>query len=133
MRKLSAFQSLLHIVNVGEGATDFTLSHPKLQEVLKSDEKFDLLIIDVFLDDALLAIAHYLKIPAMTFSSAGASRWSDEMVKNPLNPSYNPNMFLDQTDEMNFIQRLMNSLATIVDQISYQYGKFKMHLNEIFY
>lgn len=66
------------------------------------------------------SVAHYLKLPVIAFSSTGASRWSDEMVKNPVNPAYNPNMFLGFTDEMNFLQRLVNTAMTVVDQLVYQ-------------
>lgn len=65
-------------------------------------------------------IAHYLKLPVIAFSSAGFSRWSDEMVKNPFNPAYTPNMFLGYTDVMNFWQRLKNTALSVIDLIAYQ-------------
>lgn len=53
-------------------------------------------------------------------SSAGTSRWSDEMVKNPINPSYNPNTIMGFTDVMTLYQRLINSVTTVIDMIAYQ-------------
>lgn len=65
-------------------------------------------------------IAHYMKLPVIAFSSAGASRWSDEMVKNPVNPSYNPNIYFGFTESMSFFQRIINSATALVDLVFYQ-------------
>lgn len=61
-----------------------------------------------------------MKLPVITFNIDGSTKFSDEMVKNPFNPAYNPNKLLGFTDQMNLFQRLMNSAMTIIDQIAYQ-------------
>lgn len=61
-----------------------------------------------------------MKLPVIAFSSAGASRWSDEMVKNPVNPSYNPNIYWGYTDNMSFFQRFVNSATALIDHVAYQ-------------
>lgn len=65
-------------------------------------------------------MARHFNIPVIAFGSDGTSRWSDEMVKNPVAASTNPNKLLGFPDSMNFFQRITNSFATFVDIIVYQ-------------
>lgn len=45
---------LMHQMEVGAEIGNFTLYHPKVQEVLLSNEKFDLFIMDDLMNDCLL-------------------------------------------------------------------------------
>lgn len=45
---------LMHQMEVGAEIGNFTLNHPKIQEVLLSNEKFDLFIMDDLMNDCLL-------------------------------------------------------------------------------
>ena len=69
------------------------------------------------------SIAQYLNLPVVAFNTAGASSWSDEMVRNPVNPAYNPNMLYGFNDKMNFFQILVNTALTLIDQIAYQWDQ----------
>lgn len=42
------------------------------------------------------------------------------MVGNPHNPSYNPNIFLGFTDKMSIRERLVNSLVSAFEKITYK-------------
>lgn len=61
-----------------------------------------------------------MKLPVIAFSSAGTSRWTDEVVKNPTNPSYNPNTILGFSDTMDIYQRFVNTAATVFELLAYQ-------------
>lgn len=120
MRNLSMIERIKYNIDLERDLTDFALSDTALFEVVKSGEKFDLFMFDAFFDDAMLGIAKYLNLPVIAVSSGGASRWSDEMVKNPVNPAYNPNLFLGFSDDMSFMERLKNSAMMLIDRLAYQ-------------
>lgn len=50
----SMIDSLTNLIYGTTALVDYTLGYPVLQELLHSDEKFDLLIIDMYLTDGLL-------------------------------------------------------------------------------
>ncbi|KAK9881059.1 hypothetical protein WA026_014404 [Henosepilachna vigintioctopunctata] len=93
-----------------------TLSHPKLQNLLKS-EKFDLVILQQIYSDALTYIPYYLDIPFAFYSPMGASYLTNPSVGNPSYPSFIPDMFLDYSSEMSFFERLDNTMIFIVNSI----------------
>ena len=53
-RNFSFYEKITYEVDAARDKTDFALSDDNFLPFLKSDEKFDLLILDVFLNDALL-------------------------------------------------------------------------------
>lgn len=55
IRNLSIIEMMKVTANEGIAMTEFTLDHEKFKEILKSDEKFDLFMIDVHYNDVLLA------------------------------------------------------------------------------
>lgn len=54
MRNFSFYESITYSIDAARDKTDFVLSDEILMSTLKLDEKFDLLILDTFLNDALL-------------------------------------------------------------------------------
>ncbi|XP_053686979.1 UDP-glycosyltransferase UGT5-like [Sabethes cyaneus] len=100
---------------------DFTLGHSKVQELIKSDETFDLLILDQVPTDSLLGLAVHYGIPAIVCSSTTANKFTNEMVANPHNPSYNPISDLGYSDRMTFIQRFWNTVVSLSEQFNYKF------------
>lgn len=66
-------------------------------------------------------LAHYWKIPAIVLCSVGTNKWTNEMVGNPHSPAYNPSIFLGYTDKMSLKERLINTLASAFEKITYKY------------
>lgn len=54
MRNLSAIEMIRHNVDSSKDFTDFALSDDAMKKAMTSDEKYDLVILDVHLNDALL-------------------------------------------------------------------------------
>lgn len=99
---------------------NFTLSHPEVQKLLRSDATFDLLLVDSFMMDALLGFAHHYKVPSVVVCTTSTTKWTDEMVRNPYNPAYNPNLFLGSSNRMTLAERIVNALLSLFVEISYQ-------------
>lgn len=55
LRNLSAIEMMKVTAREGIAMTEFTLEHEKFKEVISSEEKFDLFMIDVHYNDVLLA------------------------------------------------------------------------------
>lgn len=68
MNLISKFKYLygntLHMTNI-------TLHHPAMKKLLKSDQKFDLIILDLFLTDALLGLSTVFNCPIVALSANG--------------------------------------------------------------
>uniref|UniRef100_A0A182X8K0 Uncharacterized protein n=1 Tax=Anopheles quadriannulatus TaxID=34691 RepID=A0A182X8K0_ANOQN len=63
--------------------TNTTLSSPEVQALIHSDETFDLLILEIFLDDALLGFADRFNCPVVGMSTFGASSWVNSLTGSP--------------------------------------------------
>ncbi|EAT35941.1 AAEL011937-PA [Aedes aegypti] len=117
----SSFYGNNNLIYGTAAMADYTLGHPKVQELLKSDASFDLLLLDQVLCDSLLGLANHYDVPAIVFSSTATNKFSNEMVANPHNPAYNPISSLGYSDRMSFDQRLWNTLVSISEQFNYKY------------
>lgn len=100
---------------------DLTLKNQEVQKLLRSDATFDLLILHAHMTDSLLGIANHYQIPSIILSTTGSTKYTDEVVGNPFNPSYVPHLFVGFMDHMSFKERLINSLVAMFDEITYRY------------
>jgi hypothetical protein len=69
---------------------DKMLSFHKVQELLKSEEKFDLVITETFLTDCFLPFVHKFIAPNIVVTFCVMFPWSNDHMGNPDNPSYIP-------------------------------------------
>ncbi|XP_072383365.1 UDP-glycosyltransferase UGT5-like [Diabrotica undecimpunctata] len=112
----SAYQS-------GHMLSKAVLEHKKIKKLLDSDQKFDAIIIEQFCNDALKVLGWYFDAPVILLSTVGANFWVNPLVGNPNPISYIPDLHLDFTENMTFLQRFRNMLTTlshiITQQVSY--------------
>jgi glucuronosyltransferase len=87
---------------------------PQVQGLV--NQKFDLIITELFNTDCFLGLAHVLKAPFIYFSSSVLMPWANDRIGNPDNPSYIPNLFQSHSDKMVFSERLSNTVDTFVDK-----------------
>ncbi|XP_044729028.1 UDP-glycosyltransferase UGT5-like [Chrysoperla carnea] len=90
--------------------TDTVLKDRHLQKILHSKQKFDVIIMGAFAQEALLGIGHHFNAPIIITSPPGMCTYVDDLVGNPAPFSYVPNIMLNYSDRMTFFQRLVNSL-----------------------
>ncbi|XP_078037069.1 UDP-glucosyltransferase 2 [Augochlora pura] len=99
-----------------------TFQHPEIQRIIKSKEKFDVFIVEMFASDCFLGIGHVLGIPiTVAMISSVTLPWANDMIGNPDNPSYIPNYFSDKSDRMDFRDRTVNVWHYIYSKIQYRY------------
>lgn len=79
---------------MGVRISNFTLMHPKMKKFLETDQDFDVIVLEIFLDEPLLGLAHKFNAPIVGFSTFGASKWTTDLVGSPSPLSYVPHPFL---------------------------------------
>jgi len=86
------------------------LSFPRIQRLITTEEKFDLIIVEQFNTDCMLGFVHKFKVPFIAIATSVMLPWDNERFGNPDNPSYIPNFFLAHTDRMSFNERIANTV-----------------------
>lgn len=90
------------------------LETPEAKNLLKSNKKFDVVVLEIMMCDALLVFGHIFNAPTVVVSSFGSVYTTDEMMGNSHPFAYVPNTFGAFTDEMTFFQRVKNTALTLV-------------------
>ncbi|KAH8328313.1 hypothetical protein KR067_007984 [Drosophila pandora] len=121
MHAQSVMERFTRLIYAGTTNVDILLSDPQVRKLLTSGERFDLLIVDLFLSDALLGLAFYYGIPTVAISPTGANSWLNNMFGNPQSSSLDPSNFLPFTEKMNTRQRIVNSLMSTFERLTYNF------------
>ncbi|EDW33519.1 GL21944 [Drosophila persimilis] len=121
MRSQSVMERFTRLIYAGTTNVDLLLSDQQVRKLLTSGEQFDLLIVDLFLSDALLGLAYYYGIPTVAISPTGANSWLNNMFGNPQSSSLDPSNFLPFTERMNTQQRIVNSLMSTFERLTYNF------------
>ncbi|KAI7815290.1 UDP-glycosyltransferase [Rhyzopertha dominica] len=115
---------------------NLTLSHPEVQTLLNDpSQKFDLILLEQFLDEPLMAFAHHYKAPLVLLSTFGSSPWTNGKVGNPAPASYIPHMMMPFHPPMTFWQRLRNGIFRVYEELNFRllyYPRMNKILKEFF-
>ncbi|EDV97593.1 UDP-glucosyltransferase 2 [Drosophila grimshawi] len=117
----SVMERFTRMIYAGTTNVDLLLSDGRVQKLLTSGEKFDLLIVDLFLSDALLGLAYYYGVPTVAISPTGANSWLNNMFGNPQSASLDPSNFLPFTERMNTRERIANTLMSTFERLTYNF------------
>lgn len=96
----------------GDMMSNFTLSHPNVQKLLKSGETFDAVIVEIFWVEALYGLAAHFNCPLIGLSTFSTSIWTNDLTQVPMEYSYVPHNFAKLSENMNFAQRTYNLLTS---------------------
>jgi glucuronosyltransferase len=86
--------------------------HSKVQELIKSNDTFDLIITELYGPDCFLGFSQRFNAPLINIVSSVIFPWGNDRIANPDNPSYIPNYFIPYTHNMTFGQRIINTVLT---------------------
>ena len=91
------------------------MSHPQLISLLNKGKKFDIVILNVLGSETGYYLATKFKSSIVLYSTYSNSiPWLDSAIGQPHNPSFMPLFVLRYVSKMNFLQRLINSVATTI-------------------
>lgn len=112
------WQNTKTIADVSINFTVLAIQSENFQQFLREDRQFDVVIAEVFVGDALMALGHYFNAPVIGFSTIVPSKWSSDLVGLSQFSSHVPNIFCGFSDRMDFWQRLHNSITFWYEDIS---------------
>lgn len=86
---------------------------------LITNEKFDLVIVDILMNYCMAGAVHILQAPSIMVTTFAAPSFISSAIGNRLPPSFVADPFLSFTHKMDFVQRLSNLvLGTILQKIT---------------
>lgn len=94
----------------GEMTTDKVLEDKKVQQLINSNTTFDVVLLEHFANEPLMAFASHFKAPLVIFSTIGPSEWVNYLVANPYPFSYVPHTFTKFSTSMTLWERVQNFL-----------------------
>ena len=89
-------------------------SDPAFHQLLNSNEKIDLIIIEGYLNDCLLPLVAILDVPFIYMNGVAPIPWLLNAIGSPLALDHFPNPVFSFKDEMDFWQRTVNSVSTVI-------------------
>lgn len=107
---------------IGAAGLEFTeavFQEPAVQDLLHSDEKFDLVISEQFINDAFKGFAEHFNASSVILSTIGSGIWTNHLVGNPQPFAYAPDLFLSYSSKMTFLQRVANTLFITLENLYY--------------
>lgn len=117
----NVFGTLAHLRQLSMGVCERVLAHDSIQRLINTTESFDLIFTEVFNSDCFLPFVHKFKVPNIALCSHILMPWTTDRLAIPDNPAYIPNHFLPFSDHMTFKQRLVNTLALVLQKLGYEY------------
>lgn len=91
---------------LGEG----TVKNKEVQNLIQSDEKFDVVIVSEFMNRFLRVLAHHFDASLVLFTNSGIISWYYDQVGNIVLPSIVPVLAIETPHRMSFLQRLQNTI-----------------------
>lgn len=107
------------VINEGLQSCDILLSDENVVKLMQSNQKFDLIIGELFNSECSLGFIHRFKAPIVAISTTSMIIWHNRRFGNPDNPAYVPHSLLWYGDKMNFIQRVVSVLSTVYTKLKY--------------
>lgn len=101
----------------GYDSCEKTLSSKAVQDLISSNELFDLIITEYFDTDCFLGFVHKFQVPFVATGSCTLMSWLNPRFGNPDNPSYIPDNLMSHGDHMTFLDRVDNTFGYLVHRI----------------
>lgn len=89
------------------------LPQKDVQDLIKEQPHFDLIIMEFFNTKCFLGVAHKLRAPVIGLSSCTLMPFFDSPLAYPSNPAYVPNNFMPFSDSMGFLERVENTVCYV--------------------
>ncbi|KAJ3642479.1 hypothetical protein Zmor_025262 [Zophobas morio] len=127
MEETTPFLFIPFVLQLMTEITEEVLNHTNVQKLLKSGEKFDVVIIEQFMNEAHKGFATHFNAPMILLNTIGANIWTNMLVANPAPTSYVPDLFLSYSSHMTFRERLTNTALYVYCYILFHAFNFPQH------
>lgn len=119
--RVAKYLNPLFLTLTGSIICEYILSSPGLKELFKSNQTFDLVILEQFNVECFTAITNKLGAPVVKISSSTLLPWNSVRYGLPNHPAYIPNNMLSSSDRMSFFERVECTIFTFLHIIFFQY------------
>ncbi|XP_018325094.1 UDP-glucuronosyltransferase 2B30 [Agrilus planipennis] len=110
--RIVKYKAILLIKMFADSICGPLLSSPQVQNFLKGDLSYDVILIEFFNSNCMMAIVEKVKAPTIGLSSCVVMpHWNDHFG-NPDNPSYIPLIYMDYSDQLSFLERVENTVIS---------------------
>lgn len=99
---------------------EFGLNSQQIRDFIQRKEKYDVVLTEFFTTNCFVGLMKFTGGSLIGLTSGGVIPWIGDFLGNPDNPSYIPSLFIGSSDEMNFIERVENTLIYIVAKLGYK-------------
>ncbi|CAG9835829.1 unnamed protein product [Diabrotica balteata] len=124
LRTMTHWAKLNFVAAFGEVYSSVIFEVKEVQDLLNSDQKFDVVIQENFLNEAFAIFAYKFNCPSIMFVPTPTTFFSNYIVANPWSPAFIPSSIGEYTAEMDFWQRLRNTYEQVL-------GEYFIHHKEI--
>ncbi|KAK4876034.1 hypothetical protein RN001_012456 [Aquatica leii] len=108
-----ALTRIMYIDLIGLKVAELFLNTTEVKEFLSTKQHFDIVVNEVFINDAFRGFCYHFNAHCVMISTVGSHRWTNELMGNPDNPAYMPDLFAKYSSQMNFIQRFFNTIVYV--------------------
>ncbi len=113
------FVSMIRMAQISQPKMENLTECPPFNDLLNSNEKYDLLITESFHHDIFLIFSNKFQIPFITFIPNFLFPWHADRTQNPFNPSYVPDLRSGFLPKMAFLERVENTLIYLFSLFVY--------------
>ncbi|KAJ8961044.1 hypothetical protein NQ314_005973, partial [Rhamnusium bicolor] len=121
MGQMSYIGQLDWVAKFGYIYTENVLRVKEVQELLKSNEKFDIVVLEHFFNEAMMIFAHKFNCPLVLLAPGPTTVFNNHLFANPSPPSYVPGLLADFGTHMTFWERLKNTYYDIAGELFVNY------------
>lgn len=115
-------KQLFLVRNLADIVCNEGLRNPLITEFLQTDEKFDVILTESFNTDCFLGFVHRFRpTPYLALSSHQSMPWVNSDMGNVNNPSFIQTIFLGLSKPMNFFDRMINTMTSLICNAAYSY------------
>ncbi|CAG9854065.1 unnamed protein product [Phyllotreta striolata] len=125
--KYSYLGQLDFVNKLGLVYTDEVFKIEEVKKLVNSNEKFDVIIMEHFLNDAMAVFQHVFDSPLIYLAPGPMTMLNNHLVGNIAPPSFVPNLLTDYNTKMNFWQRLRNTYYHIVGELFVNFKLLPAH------
>ncbi|PSN48147.1 UDP-glucuronosyltransferase 3A2 [Blattella germanica] len=112
--------TLFFLWSFGNFMCDYYLAQEEMQNLMKSNEKYDLIIQQNFFLDCFLGFSHKFQAPLIQLVTFAGSETMGDVVGNPAPYAYVPDPFSSNGDKMDFMGRLFNTLGQLFQKVGHK-------------
>lgn len=107
--------------NRGQISCENGLSNPKVLELLRSNEKFDLIFMENFNTDCFMSLVHKYKVPFVGITTCQTMSWTNNHIGNPDDEANIPAVFGHRRKPMSFFDRTANLIWVRIENILFDF------------